>query len=397
MNHTVTARSIYVAVMALSYVYAAADPSTPAAANRLASARTVKATATFAANGKDGKLIPLFGITITVQRKPAKYRIDAAPLAKQAKDPAFFLFDGQKQYEYNSLSKHYEIANAPKPGERPMSQLYSMAGAGLIITPDAPPRPGITRTAGEETLDGRRMRVTTDMEPPRTAPDGTKHVAGNKTWIDAETGLPVRQAEIFGTPGGDLNTNVQLDFTGWEFDKRVPAKTFAWKVPEGATTEADALLKLGTVSPDFQALAPDGSTVKLSELKGKIVILDFWATWCGPCQKSLPHLQKIFEQVKDKGVAVLAVCVWDKREDYDKWVAAKKDTLTFPTAFDPAGRGEKSIAGSLYKVTGIPTQYLIDKDGKVAAAFSGFEEGSSLLENALRKLHIDVATPVAKP
>ena len=396
-NGDAATRGLCATALALACAAAVAQPTSTAPASRLAAARTIKATGIFSVRDKNGKPVPLFGMTVTVQRKPARLRIDAVPLAKQAKDTSFYLCDGAKQYEYNSLVKHYAIKDAQKPGERPLSELYYMAAAGLIVTPDAPPRTGITRSKGEETIGGRKLRVVTDLEPVRTMASGEQVVSGNRTWFDPRTGLPVRQAEVYGKPGGALKVNSQIEFSNWLFDKPVPAATFAWKVPEGATTEEDALLKPGTPAPDFQAIGPDGSTVKLSDLKGKVVILDFWATWCGPCQKSLPHLQKVYELVKDKGVAVLAVCVWDKREDYDKWVAANKATLTFPTAFDPAGRGEKSIAGSLYKVTGIPTQYLIGTDGKVAAAFVGFEEGSAVLENALRRLHVDIALPAVKP
>lgn len=161
-----------------------------------------------------------------------------------------------------------------------------------------------------------------------------------------------------------------------------------------ATAEAKrpALLTAGTTAPDFAAIAPDGTTVHLSDFKGKPVVLDFWATWCVPCQMSMPHLEKVYEQVKDQGVAVLGVCVWDNRKPYDKWVAEKKGTYTFPTAFDPAGQNPtaKNIAGDLYHVSGIPTQYIIDKDGKVIAANVGYDQNDHRLETALDKLGVTV-------
>ena len=154
------------------------------------------------------------------------------------------------------------------------------------------------------------------------------------------------------------------------------------------------LLAVGTPAPDFTATAPDGHLVHLSDYKGKTVVLDFWSTWCGPCQKSMPHLEKVYQAVKDKNVAVLGVCVWDQKPEYDKWVAAKKGTYNFPTAFDPAGRGAKSIASGLYHVSGIPTQYVIDKNGNIAASMVGYDEAGTVLEDALKKLGTDI---VAKP
>ncbi len=161
-----------------------------------------------------------------------------------------------------------------------------------------------------------------------------------------------------------------------------------------AEASRPALLAVGTPAPDFAATTPDGRMVHLSDFKGKPVVLDFWSTWCGPCQMSMPHLEKVYGQVKDKGVAVLGVCVWDDKAAYDKWVTDKKGVYTFLTAFDPAGRDNAtSIASHLYKVSGIPTQYVIDKDGNVAASSVGYDEGDTRLETALGKLGVDAAGP----
>ena len=160
------------------------------------------------------------------------------------------------------------------------------------------------------------------------------------------------------------------------------------------------LLAVGTPAPDFAATGPDGSQVHLSDYKGKMVVLDFWSTWCGPCQMSMPHLEKVYQAVKGQNVAVLGVCVWDEKPAYDKWVTAKKDTYHFPTAFDPAGRGKKSIASDLYHVSGIPTQYVIDKDGKIAASTVGYDEKGTELEDALKRQGVvmpEAKTAAAKP
>ncbi len=370
----------------------ATAPGVPAPAvtipgSRLTSAKTIKMNGTFSLVSPNGQAKPFFGVTVTVASL-TRYRIDAAPLAGQAKQPSFYLTDGSKAYEYNSLLGKYSIADAPKAGERAKSQLYTMAGVALILTPDAPPRPNMTRTVREETLDGRKMVATTDLEPPRKMQDGGSYAAGVKTWRDASTGLPVRVCDI-SLRNGVTAPQLQMDFTGWTFDAPIPRQTFAWKVPPGAANTADDLLRIGSPAPDFSAVTANGTTVHLSDFKGKVVVLDFWATWCVPCQRSLPHLQKVYTEVKDKGVAVLGLCVWDERKEYDKWVAAKKSAYTFPTAFDPAGRADNNIAKKLYLVNSIPTQYVIDKDGKIAAAFVGYEEGSHSLEDALKKLHVD--------
>ncbi len=179
------------------------------------------------------------------------------------------------------------------------------------------------------------------------------------------------------------------------------AANFKFTLPPGAhlptpPAPPKPLLANGTPAPDFAAVALDGSTVHLSDYKGKTVVLDFWSTWCGPCQMSMPHLEKVYQQVKDKNVAVLGVCVFDDKAAYDKWVTDKKGTYDFPTAFDPAGRGRNSIASKLYHVSGIPTQYVIDKDGKIVASTVGYDEKGTELEDALKKQGAEIVA-AAKP
>lgn len=170
----------------------------------------------------------------------------------------------------------------------------------------------------------------------------------------------------------------------------VPTRKTAMAAP--VRPERPPLLTAGTVAPDFVAEAwGTGAPLKLSDYKGKVVILDFWATWCGPCQKSMPHIEKIYQSVKNQNVVVLGVCVWDEKEAYQKWVPANADKYTFTFAYDPAGRDSaKSIAGSLYKVSGIPTTYVIGKDGKVVDAIVGFSDGDTRLEATLKKVGIAV-------
>jgi peroxiredoxin len=178
----------------------------------------------------------------------------------------------------------------------------------------------------------------------------------------------------------------------------VPAKP----EPAGSAAAQAATLQAGALAPDFSSEDPKGRTVGLSAWKGKVVVLDFWATWCGPCQKSLPHTQEVAKELKDQGVVVLAVCTSDSRANFAGWMGknqAKYPDVNFTC--DPNERGGASYGDraskKLYGVTGIPTQFIIGRDGTIAAVVVGYSEGDTRLEAAVARAGVKVdAALVAK-
>jgi thiol-disulfide isomerase/thioredoxin len=151
-------------------------------------------------------------------------------------------------------------------------------------------------------------------------------------------------------------------------------------VLSAATPARPPLLAAGTPAPDFEAYLPGGKPVKLSDFKGKVVLIDFWATWCGPCKVTMPHMEKLHRQFGKQDFVVLGVCVWDTQAHFDDWQTKPEVKTSYLKVFDPKGRDPSNIAKGLYSVSGIPTFYLVDREGKIlhSGVGSGPETESKL-------------------
>lgn len=130
--------------------------------------------------------------------------------------------------------------------------------------------------------------------------------------------------------------------------------------------------KDGDLAPDFTVVGPDGKEVKLSDFRGKLVLLDIWATWCGPCVASMPHNSQYAEKYAGDGLVVLAVCVSDTRENYDAWVGKNAAAFKFTTAHDPAGKDRaKSAITSSWGVSMLPAIFVLDREGRIVGRAGG--------------------------
>jgi thiol-disulfide isomerase/thioredoxin len=144
---------------------------------------------------------------------------------------------------------------------------------------------------------------------------------------------------------------------------------------------ADTKSLEGKKAPDFALQTLDGQDVKLADLKGNVVVLDFWATWCGPCVAAMPHLQELSNntELKEKGLRVFAVNLREGEDKVKPFIESNQYTLTVP--MDREG----SVAQS-YKVQGIPTQVVIGRNGMIHKVFvgDGGEKLNAAVEQALR-------------
>ena len=125
-------------------------------------------------------------------------------------------------------------------------------------------------------------------------------------------------------------------------------------------------LEAGTAAPDLN-LPGLKEAVSLAGLKGKVVYVDFWASWCGPCKQSFPFMNELQSKYRAEGFEIVAVNLDAKRDDADKFLA--EVPARFTVAFDAKGESAKR-----FDVKGMPSSYLIGRDGKVVALHKGFKE-----------------------
>ena len=136
----------------------------------------------------------------------------------------------------------------------------------------------------------------------------------------------------------------------------------------------------GEPAPGFSLPGNNAQTVSLAALRGKVVYLDFWASWCQPCRQSFPWMNSMLKRHADKGLVIVAVNVDKSRELSDRFL--KDMPAQFTIAYDPEGK-----VASAYKVKGMPSSYLIDRQGRLHSSHVGFRsENTAAMESAITSL-----------
>ncbi len=156
----------------------------------------------------------------------------------------------------------------------------------------------------------------------------------------------------------------------WFMIAGLPSGTDVWA--------ADVQAEVGHLAPDFTLKTFEGGTVRLSELRGqKVVLINFWATWCPPCRLEMPTMQQIYSEHKDRGFEILAVNI---ESDAEQAISdfVKELRLTFPILLDPDMKVTRK-----FRVIGLPVSVLIDRQGIVRAKEIGYHDWTS---RASRKL-----------
>ncbi len=137
------------------------------------------------------------------------------------------------------------------------------------------------------------------------------------------------------------------------------------------TRDHETGINPGDIAPDFVAATLSGESKKFSEYRGKVLLLNFWASWCGPCVAEMPALQRLHDRLKDRGFSVVAVGVDDEVSALEEF--RRKFGLSFPILVDNSGATKR-----LYKNTGVPESFIIGSDGKMVL-FPDPEDGSPVV------------------
>lgn len=141
-----------------------------------------------------------------------------------------------------------------------------------------------------------------------------------------------------------------------------------------------AMPSVGSLAPGFTLKSDNGKNLKLAELRGQVVMINFWATWCGPCRQEMPHLNRIQERYRKAGFVLLGVNI-DEQPDAARSMIRKLG-IVFPVLFDT----EKRVS-RLYDVSAMPSSILIDRDGRVRYVHLGYRAGHEIqYDNEVREM-----------
>jgi len=171
-----------------------------------------------------------------------------------------------------------------------------------------------------------------------------------------------------------------LDIGNLEKSRALAQEVAKSKAPDEVRESAQALVKkVSRVGKplDLKYTAVDGRDVDVQKLKGKVVLVDFWATWCGPCMRELPHVKETYEKLHDKGFEIVGVSYDDKKELLQRVLSDEQ--MTWPQYFDEDG-GKKYVEE--FGVLSIPTMWLVDKKG-VLRDLNGREDLAAKVEKLL--------------
>ncbi len=277
---------------------------------------------------------------------------------------------------------------APLAKSQDGTTVYLEQGTIKVATPDSASKATITGTP----LNASAAQLKAQLKPLRTEYDALlkQYMAGRAAQMPApelaqiearadaneDAQRQLQYAYVTAHPDDRFSLFVLPQAVGYAPDAKDYATRFAQLSPRLRATPqgvriADKIKQLervavGATAPDFTQNTPDGKPLTLSSLRGKYVLIDFWASWCGPCRRENPNLVAAYNKFKDKGFTILGVSL-DKDTGREAWLKAiEKDGLAWNQVSDL--KYWQNAAAKDYGVQAIPQNFLIDPSGKIVAA-----------------------------
>jgi cytochrome c biogenesis protein CcmG/thiol:disulfide interchange protein DsbE len=183
---------------------------------------------------------------------------------------------------------------------------------------------------------------------------------GGETPQGPQVGEPVPDSQFHGPAESEQNGSALGRITGVSMD---------------STQSPQA----GELAPDFYFETPEGEPSSLTTLKGSPVLLNFWATWCGPCRREMPYLQQIWDEWQEKGLVLLAINSSESSSDVESFMQSQG--FSFPVLLDSQWE-----AGNQYGIRAIPTTFFIDREGIIQEVHVGTFQSKAEIENILNQL-----------
>jgi peroxiredoxin len=310
-----------------------------------------------------------------------------ALLLKQGEMGASIVSDGKEAYQFVPALKRYTVQAAPETLEqyfKPESTIFFGQGAAMLLPtllaadPTKALMDGVSggKHLGEEEIEKTKchhLRFSQrEMDWDIWIETGDRPLIRRLSLDMSKSLARVPQPEAF----KNAKMEVVLALKEWQPNAELAADTFRFQPPKDATRvesltaglfsrdEPEQHTLLGKPAPEFEARLLDDKKLKLVDLKGKVVILDFWATWCGPCVKALPIITQVAREHEKQGVVLLAVNVGEEADVIREFL--KEQKLEIQVVLDPQSKLSED-----YGVQGIPQTVLIGKDGKVQAVHVG--------------------------
>ena len=312
--------------------------------------------------------------TVAIQN-PGKARIDL-----QLGGGSLLVSDGELTWTYRPSTRTYTRIAAAQTPDGVAANLAVLDVLGFF----ADSRTAKTTRQETITIDGTAFDcwvLTSSVKIPTQASMGGQLSDGVMTsWIDKKLLVEVQEEIAYtvtvppaaGAEPVAYKSRILQVMHGLKVDQPVATALFAFAPPADAREQpvmsaGNRVDLTGKDAPSFRGVSLDGKAYSLDGLKGKAVLLDFWATWCGPCIRSMPTVEKLNEEYRAQGLVVLAVDVGETRETVEKFLKTKN--LPYPVIM-----GDEAGIPAAYGISAFPTFVMIGTDGKVAAHQIGFNE-----------------------